>query len=227
MHATPRAGSLRRPGFSLACRTVSRSDLALDNRRIWEAGAQAFVDRRVEIILSMLPALGPGRATAGRRLSRRPLHASLRGKGGDRATPSASTYRCPRTRGGTGSTSVEFDLNSKEPLPHPDASFEVVVCIETLEHVYPTDHLVREIRPAGQAGRNRHHRRAASRLLPQHRIAGTLGFQPPGIECSREARYGSINRDSVLTGHVAYFTRRALLELLRASGFEILRGRAR
>jgi hypothetical protein len=49
-----------------------------------------------------------------------------------------------------------------------------------------------------------------------------LGYQPPGIECSRERRYGSINRESVLTGHVAYFTRRALHEMLEAAGFRIL-----
>ena len=40
-----------------------------------------------------------------------------------------------------------------------------------------------------------------------------------------ERRYGSINRDSVLTGHVAYFTRRALLELLVDKGFRIVEDR--
>ncbi len=48
-----------------------------------------------------------------------------------------------------------------------------------------------------------------------------LGFQPPGVECSRVRRYGSINDDSVLTGHVAYFTRRALVAMIRATGFDV------
>jgi hypothetical protein len=49
----------------------------------------------------------------------------------------------------------------------------------------------------------------------------TLGFQPPGIECSRRRRFGAINDDSVLTGHVAYFTRRALVEMIRSVGLRV------
>ena len=37
----------------------SNSGLSADNRRIWEASAPTFVDRRVERILEMLPRLGP------------------------------------------------------------------------------------------------------------------------------------------------------------------------
>jgi ubiquinone/menaquinone biosynthesis C-methylase UbiE len=119
-----------------------------------------------------------------------------------------------------GVQAVEFDLNSGEKLPYADDRFDVVVCIECLEHVYPTDHLVKELyrvlKPGGTA------------IIDVPRLDSflnivllALGYQPPGIECSRERRYGSINRDSVLTGHVAYFTRRALLEMLESAGFRI------
>jgi 2-polyprenyl-3-methyl-5-hydroxy-6-metoxy-1,4-benzoquinol methylase len=45
-------------------------------------------------------------------------------------------------------TSVEtraVNLDSDECFPFPDATFDVVTCLETLEHVHDTDHLVREI----------------------------------------------------------------------------------
>ena len=63
-------------------------------------------------------------------------------------------------------------------------------------------------------------------LLWRRTRVATIGlllllFQPPGVECSRVRRYGSINNDSVLTGHVAYFTRRALLAMIQAAGFAI------
>jgi SAM-dependent methyltransferase len=96
----------------------------------------------------------------------------------------------------------------------------VVLCVETLEHVYPTDHVLAEIlrvlKPGGVA------------IIDVPRLDSFLniglllfGFQPPGVECSRVQRYGSINDDSVLTGHVAYFTRRALVAMIRATGLDV------
>ena len=38
---------------------AGRSELTTDNRRLWEQQPQTFVDRRVEMILEMLPTLGP------------------------------------------------------------------------------------------------------------------------------------------------------------------------
>ena len=123
-----------------------------------------------------------------------------------------------------GVDAIAFDLNSGAPLPYPDASFDVVVCIETLEHVLPTDRLLAEIRRVMKPG--------GIGIIDVPRLDSflnvgllLLGYQPPGIECSRERRYGSINRDSVLTGHVAYFTRRALHEMLETAGFRILDAR--
>jgi ubiquinone/menaquinone biosynthesis C-methylase UbiE len=199
------------------------SDLTGDNRKIWEASPPTFVDRRVETILELLPRLGP----EARLLdvgclegSYTRLYADAVGAGSVHGVDVSLTDSA-RAKG---VEAVEFDLNSGEALPYPDATFDVVVCIESLEHIYPTDFMLREIRrvlkPRGTA------------IIDVPRLDSflniillTLGFQPPGIECSRERRYGSINDDSLLTGHVAYFTRRALLEMLEKSGFEILDAR--
>jgi ubiquinone/menaquinone biosynthesis C-methylase UbiE len=197
--------------------------LTTDNKQIWEENPQTFVDLRVETVLALLPTLGPraelldigcldGTMTR--------LYAEKVGTNSVHGIDMALADRADRK----GIQVAEFDLNSPEKFPYPDARFDVVACIETLEHLYPTDHVVREIfrvlKPGGIAIID------VPRLDSFLNIALlTLGFQPPGIEGSRERRYGAINRDSVLTGHVAYFTRRALLEMLRCSGFKILEAR--
>lgn len=121
------------------------------------------------------------------------------------------------------STGIEFhplDLDAGQLLPFEDASFRVVTCLETLEHVHDTDHLVREIRrvlePGGYA------------LFSVPRLDGLLsilmlaaGFQPPAIECSLRRRYGAPGQPDRVSGHVSHFTRRALSSLLGANGFVI------
>jgi SAM-dependent methyltransferase len=112
------------------------------------------------------------------------------------------------------------NLDSPARLPHPDGSFEVVTCLETLEHVHDTDHLVGELRrvvaPSGYV------------VVSVPRIDGLLsiamlaaGMQPPAIECSLRRRYGSPDGGSRVSGHVSNFTRRALEELLVAHAFRI------
>jgi ubiquinone/menaquinone biosynthesis C-methylase UbiE len=202
---------------------LKASDPAEDNRRIWEAGVHTFVDRRVETILEMLPRLGP----EARLLDIGCLEGSYTRMFADRVgagcVHGVDVSLLDRARE-KGIDAIEFDLNSGEKLPYDDGEFDVVLCIESLEHVYPTDFVLAEIRrvlkPAGNA------------IIDVPRLDSVLnigllalGFQPPGIECSRERRYGALNDDSVLTGHLAYFTRRALLEMLEATGFRILETR--
>jgi SAM-dependent methyltransferase len=113
-----------------------------------------------------------------------------------------------------------FDLDAPAPIPFEDSTFDVVSCLETLEHVHDTDHLVREIRrvlkPNGYA------------LISVPRVDGLLsilmlsaGVQPPAIECSLRRRYGAPGEPDRVSGHVSHFTRRALTSLLCANGFEI------
>lgn len=120
-------------------------------------------------------------------------------------------------------TAVEtraVNLDSGERLPFPDATFDIVTCLETLEHVHDTDHLVREIRRVlkddGYA------------VLSVPRIDGlltvtmlALGLQPPAIDCSLLRRYGSPEAGTRVSGHVSHFTRRALEQLLVAQGFRV------
>jgi ubiquinone/menaquinone biosynthesis C-methylase UbiE len=199
------------------------SNLTADNQKIWEMNPPTFVDRRVETILELLPRLGP----EARLLdvgcldgSYTRMYAEAVGAG---SVCGVDVSLVDRARA-KGIEAIEFDLNSGEKLPWADGEFDVVVCIESLEHIYPTDSTLREIRrvlkPGGTAVID------VPRLDSMLNIALlALGFQPPGIECSRERRYGALNRDSVLTGHVAYFTRRALLEMLEATGFRVLEAR--
>ena len=202
---------------------ITSSRLTEDNRRIWGANPQLFVDRRVEMILEMLPKLGPDAALLDIGCLEGTLTRLYAEKVGTRAVHGIDVALAGEARQ-KGIDVVESDLNSAENLPYPDARFDVVLCIETLEHIYPTDHLVGEIhrvlKPCGIA------------IIDVPRLDSflnvgllLLGFQPPGIECSRRRRFGAINADSVLTGHVAYFTRRALLEMLRSRGFRIVQAR--
>jgi ubiquinone/menaquinone biosynthesis C-methylase UbiE len=208
---------------SLSMSDAKASDLTGDNRKIWEVSPPTFVDRRVETILELLPRLGPeaklldvgcleGSYTR--------MYAEAVGAGSVHGVD-LSLIEAAHAKG---VEAIEFDLNSGEKLPYADAEFDVVVCIESLEHIYPTDFMLREIRrvlkPKGTAIID------VPRLDSFLNIALlALGFQPPGIECSRERRYGALNDDSVLTGHVAYFTRRALLEMLESTGFQIVEAR--
>lgn len=202
---------------------ANASDLTADNRKIWQANPPTFVDRRVETILELLPRLGPDAKLLDVGClegSYTRMFAETVGTGCVHGVDISLTDDA-RAKG---IEAVEFDLNSGEKLPYADGEFDVVVCIESLEHIYPTDFILREIRrvlkPQGTAIID------VPRLDSLLTIALlTLGFQPPGIECSREKRYGAINDDSVLTGHVAYFTRRALLDMLENTGFQIVEAR--
>lgn len=190
--------------------------LTRDNRRIWEQSPQLFIDRRVEMILEMLPVLGPDARLLDVGCLEGTLTRAYAEKVGTRAIHGIDVSLPERARD-KGIEVVEFDLNSGEALPYADEMFDVVLCIETLEHLYPTDHIVAEIQRVLKKG--------GTAIIDVPRLDSflnigllVLGFQPPGVECSRRRRYGAINQDSVLTGHVAYFTRRALLEMIESAG---------
>jgi len=199
---------------------VKASDLAEDNQRIWEASPPTFVDRRVQTILEMLPRVGSEAKLLDVGCLEGSYTLMYADKVGAGSVHGVDVSLVDQARE-KGIDAIQFDLNSGEKLPYDDGEFDVVVCIESLEHIYPTDFLLGEIRrvlkPAGNA------------VIDVPRLDSllniillALGFQPPGIECSRERRYGAMNDDSVLTGHVAYFTRRALLEMLEDTGFGIV-----
>jgi SAM-dependent methyltransferase len=114
----------------------------------------------------------------------------------------------------------QANLDTHDPLPFDSASFDVITCMETLEHLHDTDHIVSEIRrllrPEGYA------------IIAVPRLDALLsigmlaaGFQPPAIECSLRRRYGSPGSSPRVSGHVSHFTRRALYELMAANALRV------
>lgn len=115
---------------------------------------------------------------------------------------------------------VQVDLDRDPTLPFADATFDVVSCLETLEHVHDTDLLARELRrvlkPDGYA------------IVSVPRLDALLailmlgaGMQPLAVECSLRRRYGAPDEGTQVSGHVSHFTLRALKSLLRANGFTV------
>jgi SAM-dependent methyltransferase len=112
------------------------------------------------------------------------------------------------------------NLDSREPLPFQDATFDVVTCMETLEHLHDTDHVIGEIRRVLR--RNGYAVIAVPRLDALLNMAMlAVGYQPPAIECSLRIRYGAPEPNPRVSGHVSHFTRRALTELVTANGFRV------
>lgn len=106
------------------------------------------------------------------------------------------------------------------PLPFRAGSFDVVVSLETIEHLLDPDALLLEVRRVLSPG--------GLLILSTPRLDALLvvasllvGVQPPGIEASSRRRYGNPFGEQRPSGHVHLFTRRALLEALEANGFRV------
>jgi SAM-dependent methyltransferase len=115
---------------------------------------------------------------------------------------------------------TKANLDSSAPLPFESQSVDVLTCMETLEHLHDTDHMVSEIRrllrPDGYAILS------VPRLDALLSIAMlALGLQPPAVECSLRRRYGAPGSNARVSGHVSHFTRRALVELVQAQGLSV------
>jgi SAM-dependent methyltransferase len=106
------------------------------------------------------------------------------------------------------------------PLPFRTGTVDVVVTLETIEHVLDPDALLQEAHrvlvPGGTLV-------LSTPRLDSFLVVGSLllGVQPPGVECSSRRRYGSPFGEKRPSGHVHLFTRRALAEALAANGFRL------
>ena len=106
------------------------------------------------------------------------------------------------------------------PLPFPDNSFDVVVSLETIEHLIDPDALLIEARRVLTAGGRLI---LSTPRLDAFLVVGCLllGVQPPGVEASSRRRYGNPFGEQRPSGHVHLFTKRAMKEALAANGFRI------
>lgn len=98
-----------------------------------------------------------------------------------------------------------LELQPDEPLPLEDASFDLVVCIETIEHVRDVQLFLSEAR----------------RVL---RPRGTLALSTPAYNRLTVLRALVLGLDRVLdplSPHLRFFTRRSLARLLGEMGFEV------
>lgn len=113
---------------------------------------------------------------------------------------------------------IEFDLNSGEELSFEDGFFDVVTCFDVIEHIYDTDFMIREIhrvlKPNGYL------------IISTPRIDSLvniillfLGYQPMFVNCSLEKNFGSFSQ-SIISGHISHFTKKALIGMLVYHGFK-------
>lgn len=113
---------------------------------------------------------------------------------------------------------LDADLNNDLPLALPEASIDVITCVEVIEHVYSPDDLLDEIvrllKPDGCLILT-----TPNLASWKNRFVMALGLQPFLSEVSTRAYYGNpFMERGMPVGHIRLFTLKALLELSAACG---------
>ena len=114
------------------------------------------------------------------------------------------------------------DIDKKE-LPFKNEFFDAVYCGEIIEHLIDPDHLLEEV--------YRVLRRNGVLILSTPNLASwtnrvllSLGYQPFDIETGFKKLYGNpFTKNKEPVGHIRCFTLKALKELLKDHGFEIVK----
>jgi SAM-dependent methyltransferase len=117
------------------------------------------------------------------------------------------------------------------PLPFPDDSFDLVFMTEVLEHLVRPDEAIADVRRVLKPGGRLLLSTPNLACLP-NRFLLPLGIQPLFTEVSKIAVFGRVLRafgeGGQPVGHLRLYTKRALLQFLRAHGLdvEVVRGAA-
>lgn len=111
-------------------------------------------------------------------------------------------------------------------LPFADASFEVVIAGEVIEHVPHPDLMLAELRRV-LTPRGRLVLSTPNIVGWANRVLVPLGIQPLFTETSSEVHLGRrwrvLGQGNQVQGHLKVFSHRALIEILDRTGFRVLR----
>jgi len=126
---------------------------------------------------------------------------------------------------GEGLQVYQGDLSTGN-LPFADHFFDLCIMFHTIEHLYDTDHSLREINRVlkGESG-------IFLILTPNlafwiNRLLLAIGIQPLHTEVSADKvlgrRFGFLGQGNPVVGHIHVFTLPALLDILKINGFTVL-----
>jgi 2-polyprenyl-3-methyl-5-hydroxy-6-metoxy-1,4-benzoquinol methylase len=118
-----------------------------------------------------------------------------------------------------GVKAVEFDLNEDNPLPFKPKTFDVITNFDTLEHIYNTDHCVREM------GRILKDDGYIIVIVPRtdslmNIVLLILGYQMTSGSCSLERNYANFSNNRI-SAHMSHFTKRDLIKMFQYHGYKI------
>ena len=123
-----------------------------------------------------------------------------------------------------GIKTIKVDL-SKEYIPLPNESIDIVTALEVIEHLLNPDHMIKEAHRVLKKGG--YFLVTTPNLASWiNRIIMLLGYQPCNAEVSTEILAGVPWRAYSFTKpsrHIRPFTLRALIELLRYHGFKVVK----
>lgn len=196
--------------------TQDYSKATLANKKVSELYPHAYLDDRIHKVTLLLPITAESYLDVGCSDGTVTKYLADKLQARERCGLDVANVSQAKNKG---ITAEELDLNQDLPFPYPSDHFNVVTCLDTLEHVFNTDFVVSEIfrvlRPSG----------AAIISVPRtdslvNILLLIMGFQMMSGSSSLERNYGAFS-DNRISGHLSHFTKRALVEICQFHGFKV------